>query len=368
MSPAAVLLALAALAPHPQSLSSSRVEVAGAEARVTLRCQALSVVEVLPELDFDGDGALDAEEVLAGGPRLLNYATARYRLFTGSDAAGEGGAPLAPSAGTARYLAPSDESDLTRFGGAVELAFTCRADDELRELAVECTLFREVGSEHVDLATVVWPDGTNQAFTLSVERPRARASAGGGGTFGVFWRLGLDHILGGWDHLAFLFALLLSSRRLRAVLGWVTAFTVAHSVTLALATLGVVDVSAWDRLVESAIALSIAYVAADTLWRPGLARGRWVEAFVFGLLHGLGFAGFLSESLVLEASKATALFAFNVGVESGQLVVVALLAAPFALAARRRDPRPEFLLPKPLRVGGAWLVLALGLWWFFQRV
>jgi hypothetical protein len=229
-------------------------------------------------------------------------------------------------------------------------------------------LFWESGEPHIDLATVVWPDGKTETFTLDVDTPRARSTPRGSGPFGVFLRLGLEHILGGWDHIAFLAALLLSSRRLRSVLGWVTAFTLAHSLSLGLATLGLVDVGGWERLVESTIALSIAYVAADNLLRPDLKRGRWVEAFAFGLLHGLGFAGFLAQSLVLEASKPLALFAFNLGVELGQLAIVAILVAPFLVWNRRNQPAPEFLLPRLLRRVGSAAVVLLGLFWFAQRL
>lgn len=363
-----LLLFLAALSPHPQSLSSSRVEVEGAEAHVTLRCQALSFAEVLPRLDLDGDGSLDAAEVEGGTAELFDYVARRYVLSVGTDFEGGGGTPLEPRFEAVTFEAQSDGHELLRFGGAVAIRFSCTAPDSIEDLGIEMRLFREAGSEHVDLATLVWPDGTARSFALDARTPRVRAAHGGGGTFLAFARLGLEHILAGWDHLAFLLALLLSSRSLRSVLGWATAFTAAHSVTLALATLGAVRTEGWEPLIESAIALSIAYVAADNLWRPELPRARWVEAFLFGLLHGLGFAGFLEGALVLEEAKLTALLGFNLGVEVGQLAVVAVLAAPFVVRARRRAEAPEFLLPRALRVGGSILVCGLGLWWFFERL
>ena len=363
-----LLLFLAPALPHPQSLSSSRIEVDGREARVTLRCQALSYLEVLPGLDADGNGELDAGEVAAAGATLFEYASARYTLAVGADLEGEGGEVLPARLVEVRHEAPSGDHELTRFGGAVTLGFVCEAPREVEDLAVEMRLFEEAGSDHVDLATLVWPGGVSRSFALDLQAPRIRASRGGGGTFGAFFRLGLEHILAGWDHLAFLVALLLSSRRLRSVLGWVTAFTAAHSITLALATLGVARTAGWEPLIESAIALSIAYVAADNLWRPALPRARWVEAFLFGLLHGLGFAGFLAASLMLEEARGLALLAFNLGVETGQLAVVAALALPFVLLARRREEPAEFLLPRALRTGGSIAVCALGLWWFLERI
>ena len=363
-----LLLSLGLLAPHPNSLSSSRVEVSEAEVRVTLRCQVLSAWEVLPTLDDDGDGEVRQEEVERRGEPLLAYVSEHYRLSANPAEGGSGGTRLELSGEGLRYIPRSSGDPLAELGGAIELSLRAPLTGSLESLGLEVDLFRESGESHIDLSTVVWPDGKTETFTLTLESPRARSTPRGGGAFGVFLRLGFEHILGGWDHLAFLLALLLSSRRLRSVLGWVTAFTLAHSLSLALATLGLVDVGGWERLVESAIALSIAYVAADNLLRPDLVRGRWVEAFGFGLLHGLGFAGFLAESLVLESAKTVALFAFNVGVELGQLAVVAALVAPFLLWNRRRSEAPEFLLPRPLRRFGSAAVVVLGLYWFLERL
>ncbi len=344
------------------------MEVSEDALSVTLRCQVLSCWEVLPTLDDDGDGEVRQEEVEARGGPLLSYMAEHYRLFADPAEDGSGGRPLELSEGALRYIPRESGDPLAELGGAIELSFRAPLSGPIESLGLAVDLFRESGESHIDLATVVWPDGKTESFTLDVDTPSARSTPRGSGPFGVFLRLGFEHILGGWDHIAFLLALLLSSRRLRSVLGWVTAFTVAHSLSLALATLGLVDVGGWERLVESAIALSIAYVAADNLLRPDLERGRWVEAFVFGLLHGLGFAGFLAQSLVLEASKPLALLAFNLGVELGQLAIVALLVAPFLARSRRRQADDEFLLPRPLRRAGSVLVVGLGLFWFLQRL
>jgi hypothetical protein len=160
----------------------------------------------------------------------------------------------------------------------------------------------------------------------------------------------------------------LSARRLRSLLGVVTAFTLAHSVTLALAALKVVDVSGYISLVEAVIALSIAWVAADNVVHPHLRRSRWIEAFIFGLIHGLGFAGFLRQSLVHEQAKGMALFAFNVGVELGQVAVVIAVVAVLRALPRRSDEDDPFLAPPPLRRWGSMAIAALGLYWFFERI
>ncbi|HEX3769553.1 MAG TPA: HupE/UreJ family protein [Polyangiaceae bacterium] len=146
-------------------------------------------------------------------------------------------------------------------------------------------------------------------------------------------RMGVEHILSGWDHLLFLLALVLACTTARAVLGAVTAFTVAHSVTLAVAVLGPWAPPA--SIVEPLIAASIAYVAALNL-AARAGRRRWHLTFPFGLVHGFGFAGALREVHVARASVPFVLGAFNVGVEIGQLLVLAAVV-PVVFALRRRD-------------------------------
>lgn len=151
----------------------------------------------------------------------------------------------------------------------------------------------------------------------------------------VYTGLGIEHILFGIDHLLFVFALLLLVNGWRRLVGTITAFTLAHSITLAAATLGYVYVP--QAPVEAVIALSILFLATEIIhnWqgRPGLAkRFPWLVAFIFGLLHGFGFAGALAEIGLPEQSIPLALLFFNVGVELGQLIFVAVvLGAVWAL-------------------------------------
>ncbi len=146
----------------------------------------------------------------------------------------------------------------------------------------------------------------------------------------VYTGLGVEHILLGIDHLLFVFALLLIVNSWRRLLGTITAFTLAHSITLAAATLGYVNVP--QAPVEAIIALSILFLATEIVHaqrgKVGMAeRFPWLVAFIFGLLHGFGFAGALSEIGLPEQSIPLALLFFNVGVESGQLIFVAVVVA-----------------------------------------
>jgi hydrogenase/urease accessory protein HupE len=142
--------------------------------------------------------------------------------------------------------------------------------------------------------------------------------------------LGVEHILGGVDHLLFVLALLLIVRGGKRIFATITAFTAAHSITLVLATLGVVRVP--GPPVEAMIALSIVFVAAEIVnglhGKPGLtARAPWVVAFSFGLLHGFGFAGALAEVGLPQKAIPIALLMFNLGVEIGQLIFVVCAVA-----------------------------------------
>jgi len=189
------------------------------------------------------------------------------------------------------------------------------------------------------LARVARADGSVQMARLTPAAP-AFTVAPAPGALGVaraYGALGVEHILGGVDHLLFVLALVLLVGAARRLVATVTAFTVAHSLTLAAATLGVVRVPAAP--VEAVIALSIVLVTAeivhDAAGRPGItARRPWLVAFVFGLLHGLGFAGALAEVGLPPQAIPLALLCFNVGVELGQLAFVAAVLALGGLAAR----------------------------------
>ena len=182
----------------------------------------------------------------------------------------------------------------------------------------------------------------------------------------AMYRMGVVHILGGYDHLLFLLALMLIVTGFWRLVKTITAFTVAHSITLALATLGVVNFPTAPT--EAVIALSIVFLAAEVIrMRNGevvlTERYPWVVAFGFGLIHGLGFAGALSQIGIPEHEVPLSLLMFNLGVETGQIAFVTVVA--FALAGIRRLP---ITLPRgawrlaPYAIGG------LATFWTIQRL
>ena len=211
-------------------------------------------------------------------------------------------------------------------------------------------------------------DGSSQMERLLPENARftVEAPAGTGEVAWSYLVLGVEHILGGVDHLLFVLALLLIVRGGRAIVLTVTAFTVAHSITLISATLGWVQVP--GPPVEAIIALSIVFVAAEVVHglqgRPGLtARAPWVVAFSFGLLHGFGFAGALAEVGLPQQAIPVALLMFNVGVEIGQLLFVGAALAAGALVAQLKWSRPAWTAyALPYAIG------AVAMFWTIERI
>jgi len=385
---------LCALSPHPNSLSTSRVVVTGAAARLELRCQTQSLLEVFgSDADRDGDGWLSDSELLELRDPLVAYVNTHFFLRAGSGGSGTAGTVLSGTLTELGSTAP--DLDVAWPTQWVDLALEYRADELIPDLLLDVTLFQESAPDHSDLCQLVWNGGEplETQFWMGEFRryfapespPESRPMLG--------WvEMGIRHILTGWDHIAFVVALILAAGSARALVGVVTAFTLAHSVTLALAATGLVHVS--SRPVEIVIALSIAWVGLVTLFARE-PRARWREAFVFGLVHGLGFAGFLGEALYGEPKPLRALVGFNLGVEAGQLVVVAavllLLAALRALlpansalqngqpgqsadatagvsdGASRPGTGQRWLAPRVVRLPACAAIVLMALFWVGQR-
>jgi len=190
----------------------------------------------------------------------------------------------------------------------------------------------------------------------AVPPPKLDHQAGG---FLSFFKMGIEHILTGYDHLVFLLGLVLARGRVKQLIGVVTAFTIAHSISLALAAFGVWAPS--PRIVEPAIALSIVYVGIENFFVKDASK-RWRITFPFGLIHGFGFAGALQEISLPRAQIPSALLSFNLGVEAGQLAVMAVVL-PIIFSLRKQD----WFEPRAVRAVSG-LVAAAGAIWFVMRV
>jgi hydrogenase/urease accessory protein HupE len=245
----------------------------------------------------------------------------------------------------------------------LELAIQCPAPPA--RLKIRDDWFDLFGEHYRTIARIEAPSGAREAVFLpdaretTIEIGRDTSGHGAG-----FFRLGVEHILTGYDHLLFLVALLLRGGRLLSLLRIITAFTVAHSVTLALAVLGVVTIP--DRIVEPAIAASIVWVAAENLWLRNAPSQRWLVSFLFGLVHGFGFASAIQPLALPQGRLALALLGFNLGVEAGQALVVALLL-PLLLWMRGSSWEPRTVQAASLAVaavGCAWLIERLFLGWY----
>ena len=218
------------------------------------------------------------------------------------------------------------------------------------------------------LARIEYADGSTEIARLTPDAP-SFAVVGAQSTWDVartYFVLGVDHILSGFDHLLFVFALVLLIPDRWMLAKTITAFTVAHSITLAGASLGYFSLP--QKPVEAAIALSIAFVASELVkQRPGERRLSeaypWLVAFAFGLLHGFGFAGALKETGLPQTDVPMALLTFNLGVEAGQLMFVAAVLVGFE-ALRRLVTVSR----RPARIAAGYLIGAMAMVWLVERL
>jgi HupE/UreJ protein len=232
----------------------------------------------------------------------------------------------------------------------------------VHDLLIRDDLFDVLGADYHTLARIEAPGFDGQfAFTPGTRETRVtlRGGADGGGGTASFFLLGVEHILTGYDHLLFLLGLLLRGGNWFSLAKIVTAFTLAHSVTLALAVLNVVVLP--DRLVEAVIALSIAFVAAENLFLSPVVSRRWLVSFCFGLVHGFGFSSALRELGLPSHGLLLALFGFNAGVEVGQALVVAVVL-PLIVVLRRARWEKRMVWSSSVAI------LLIGLVLFVERV
>lgn len=198
--------------------------------------------------------------------------------------------------------------------------------------------------------------GQPDSSQVQAQQPKAEKPAAS--SWLSFFKLGIFHILTGYDHLLFLLALLIGRQTVKQYIGTVTAFTIAHSITLTLAVLGIADIP--SKLVESCIALSICYVAIENIFKKKI-NYRWAITFGFGLIHGLGFASILKDMNLPKSNLAVALINFNLGIEFIQLLIV-LLIIPVLMKLQKAVKYRDYM-----RIGSV-LIFILGLIWLVQRL
>lgn len=337
------LLGPAPAAAHPAQVARARIAVEERAVEIALSMNLFELDLVLT-LDRDLDGTVSPAELEARRAEVADY----LRGKTSVTAAGRG-LPM-----ELRELGIGRSGD----GRAVaEATLVFSAEPPLRDVTVRCEPLTELGADHTTLARID-TQGESRQFVFR-QGVTYEQRAGALAVALEFLTLGMVHIFIGYDHIAFLVGLLLAGGSTLSIIKIVTAFTVAHSVTLSLAALDVVTLS--PALVEAGIALSIVYVAAENLLLRRPPRGRWLVSFGFGLVHGFGFASVLKELALPSSSLVVPLLTFNLGVEIAQVAIVAVVAP--ALWVLTRTP-----LHVPLTRLASVVILSLGLFWLYQRV
>jgi hypothetical protein len=356
-----LLLACSCANAHISSNGFLRLSATGSQVTGTLEI-AIRDAELAVGLDTNGDGEVTWGEVRAHEAQLKSYVRDRLTL--------EGDRHSCDiSLGALQVNARVD-------GNYLWLPFTAPCKGALREVSIDYRLLRDVDPSHRGLLTltawgdtqtgVLTPGQGRQTFALSRPQP-LRA-------FAEYLNIGVWHIWSGIDHLLFLLSLLLPAVLRRRDGQWeaapiarpafvnilkvVTAFTLAHSITLSLAAFDVVHLP--SRLTESVIAASIIVAALNNIF-PRVTEGRWRIAFAFGLLHGFGFASVLAEMGLPAGARLVSLVAFNLGVEAGQLAVV-LAVMPLAYSLRATS----FYRHTVMRWGSS-AIATLALFWLVQR-
>jgi hypothetical protein len=352
---------------HKPSDSYLTLRATAGSADIAVRWDiALRDLDYVLQLDRNGNGEISWGEVRQRSEDITRLATSRLQLSSADQPC---------NWATASPLMLDKHSD----GTYAVLSLTAQCASLAGALKARYSLLFDVDPSHRGLVQWIGPGSqTPQALvfgTESAEQMLALQAPGPWQTLRQYMVDGVWHIWIGYDHILFLLALLLPAVLVRRQGQWhgaprlagavkevvkvVTAFTLAHSITLSLAALGVISLP--SRLVESAIAASVVLAALNNL-RGTIEGRRWVMAFVFGLLHGFGFASVLADLGLPQGALVLALVGFNVGVELGQLAIVAVFL-PLAFSLRGTG----FYRFGVLKVGSL-LVALLASWWLVQRM
>lgn len=359
---------------HEPGLSSAAVQVLPdkLEAQLTF---ALRDADALAGLDTDRDGVVAEEEFVAAEERLGRLVAHGFEVHFDD-------VPAPATKIRCQFDEDNNNADVyLTIPGKTFSKLTMRSKT-IADLGLDhrqyflllnasgVMIAERLLSANADTVTIeVEPSATDAPAESTTDSSAPGAPNTGPGTttrrdstFGQFLALGVEHILMGYDHLLFLLALLIVTRDWLSSLKVITCFTVAHSITLAVATLDLVQVPA--RWVEPLIAVTIIYVGVENILRHGEPRGRWLLTFAFGLIHGFGFAAVLREMGVASrpGGVATPLFAFNLGVEVGQVLVAALVLPIFW----RLRASPVFV--RRLIPACSVVVAVAGAVWLVQRV
>ncbi|WP_342043014.1 HupE/UreJ family protein [Bacillus sp. OTU2372] len=358
---------------HAYSASYTKITMDSKHTEIVFTLDTLSVIELVPHLDANKNFVLEKSEINKNKHHLEELIEEGLTLDKGNE-------EQTPTIESMKLVKKENKEYLstTMSFPAFSPGDTINYNDGF--------YYHDTGTNYVDLITAsiygessegvlqgkerTWtflvtevqqeqgqtaPPDTTQVQPAQVEKPVEKTAAT---SWFSFFKLGMLHILTGYDHLLFLLALLLRKQTFKQYAAIVTAFTIAHSISLSLAVLGWVTLP--SRFVEAAIAFSICYVAAENIFRKEI-RYRWSITFLFGLIHGLGFATILKEMRIPKSHLAVALLNFNLGIEAVQLTIVLLLLPLLSYLFKLRNSGK-------IVVYGSYAIVALGAIWLFQRI
>ena len=359
---------------HAYSASYTKLTVDSKKTELVFTLDTLSIIELIPSIDENKNYVLEKSEIKKGKHHLEELIEEGLTLDKGNK-------EQTPAIKSLKLVKKENKEFLstTMTFPAFSPGDTINYNDGF--------YFHDTGTNYVDLITATiygessegvlqgkertWtvlvteiqqeqgqttqPDTPQAPHEQAAKPPVEKTSTA---SWFSFFKLGMLHILTGYDHLLFLLALLLRKQSFKQYAAIITSFTIAHSITLSLAVLGWVTLP--SRFVEAAIAFSICYVAAENIFRKEI-RYRWSITFLFGFIHGLGFATILREMEIPKNHLAVALINFNLGIEAVQLTIVLLLLPLLSYLFKLRDS-------KKIITYGSYAIVALGAIWLFQRL
>lgn len=300
-------------------------------------------LDLLLSLDQNGDAVVDQRELDAKRSQILDY----LRRTVAVSSRGE----EVPLEAGPFHIGRGPDGKLL-----FESTVRFHVRDPLTSFSIRCEPLTDLGPDHKTLAKISRQGKVEQfVFQKGVVYQGANESVLG--YLVQFLKLGVFHIFTGYDHIAFLSGLLLVGGSFLAIVKIVTSFTLAHSLTLSLAALGVIDLP--EKLIEAGIAFSIVYIALENLLFKKFDK-RWLVSFFFGLVHGFGFANVLKEMHLPRSGLISSLFSFNLGVEIGQVVIVLLLLPLLWMLGRSRAHGAVV-------TSASAVILVVGLFWLYQR-
>ncbi len=342
---------------HPPGLSSADITLKAdsLEAKITFSIQD---IEAFVPMDSDQDAEVTDLERDAAKPAVAKLISEQFKITL------DGGEIKPSSSGQVAFDDKNNTTVTLQFAAsptttiAIESSFLTKfPGDHKQYLSIKDTTGREIGKK------MLTPNAQTLIVNLANDKTDIPSEAQPTSTFGDFLKLGIEHILTGYDHLLFLFSLLVITRNFWPALKIITFFTLAHSITLALAGMSIAN--APSSVVEPLIAATIVYVGLENIIRKDkvTTNQRCMLTFFFGLIHGFGFAGVLQEMNIssIETGILVPLFSFNLGVELGQ-IAVASIVLPLIWWLHKKERIERFMVPV-----GSFLTCMAGGYWLIER-